>query len=584
MTIINESLLEELIVRHENSEPTEKYQTKNSDNSLKDGDQILTQTNNPDFYASNYTYGEPSIHFKTKNEVPITDVMNNLFEATNVTFCEPDVTYQKGNSCESKSTLKSLLTSDEYKSILNDAEIKNRLIKEGGSNQTKELKYLDYIIYKQLMQKYHFKCCHGITIYLYLEQYGCYQELRDNDLKVLIRRNVTPDIDKRLSEYKILEVIKRLKSCAEIQVTNEEFDQHLHLINFLNGVFDTKNGRMIEHNPQFMFTSYINANFPQKFPSDRSFVKSRRSGSDEWIPHEGRTFLNFINECTQGNLLKIKTIRQIFAYCISNYSNAKKFFVFLGKAHSGKSLLSNILKEIVGRNHTSGVPLHELGGRFQTAELFNKKLNLSSEIGEGIAKGGDVIKALVGGDLVKAERKGEHPFFFVNKAKIIAVGNAFPNISGLDKAMIDRITLVTFDYSVKEEDRDKSLYEKIQFEKSFIVYWALQELLELEANNFVFTESEDAIEFKSQFLDRMDSITHFFEDMCQVDCNNKSLRVHRKQLFEAYNLYCRNNCIKACGQDEFFNEVIKLGVKKDKFRMPGTSPLRGYVGIKLDPQ
>ncbi|WP_127484285.1 DNA primase family protein [Paenibacillus ehimensis] len=554
-------------------EPSKEYQDKSD----AERDDKRTTSN-----LFDVSYGEPSKHYQELNcvENGEVDAASNLFQ---VPYGEPSDEYQQKNFNEVASKVSQLFSKDELISIIKEIGTGISQAKEAeNSEQQKESHYIDYIVFKQLIQKYHIRCCQGRFIYLYTERYGCYHEMLDSELKVFIRKNVSPEIDRRLNDHKMNEVIKRLQSCPEVQVHYEDFDRHVHLINFLNGVYDVHRNEVLPHSPEFMFTSYINAEYVTEKRMDTTV---RVYKGEVLQDYEGSHFMKLINDSTQGNPLKIKTIRQMFAYVISNYVRAKKFFILLGKAHSGKSLFANILMDLIGKEHTSGVPLHELGGKFQIAELFNKKLNLSPEIGEAMLSGTvEKIKALTGGDLVKAERKGEQPFFFVNKAKLIAVGNTFPEITKLDSALVDRMTLIIFNQSVEEKDRDKGLFEKIQSEKSFIVRWALEELRELERNDFIFTECGDALQFKKQFSESLDSVAQFFKYMCEIDPNNKELKAHRKQLYSAYTQFCKDNCIKACSQSEFFGEVIKMGVKKDKFRMNGSNALRGFRGIKVEPQ
>lgn len=510
----------------------------------------------------NLSEDEPSNYFQ--NEYEFNGDVSNLANLYDRDF--------SGDNIESREQLmKDLIEQQVFTLKTSEQEIIS-------NKPEKQSNYLDYVVFRTIVEEHTFKICQGKFIYLYDETYGYFSELLENELKVFIRKSVPPEIDKRLNDHKMNEVIKRLQSCPELQVKYEEFDQCVGLCNFLNGVYNIRKGELVPHSPRYLFTSCINAEFSTEEDTEGS-VSVYRKGVRE--VQEGKYFMKFINESTQGDQLKIKIIRQMMAYVISNYVRAKKMFIILGRAHSGKSLLTNLLVDIVGRSQVSGIPLHELNGRFQTAELFNKKLNISPEIGESIHKGIDVIKALTGGDLIKAERKGEQPFFFINKAKIVAVGNRMPEIKRWDSAFSDRITYVVFNSSVDEKNRDKDLLDKLLSEKNYIVRWALEELHDLVRNDFVFTECEDAIQFRNHINEGTESIAQFLLDRCEVDPSNLHLRAHRKHLYPAYTSYCKDNCLKASSLEEFFGEISKQGFEKGKFRMNGSDALRGFKGIAL---
>lgn len=220
-----------------------------------------------------------------------------------------------------------------------------------------------------------------------------------------------------------------------------------------------------------------------------------------------------------------------------------------------------------------------------TAELFKSKLNVTAEMDESSAlKGTDIIKAVTGGDLLTAERKGEHPFRFYAKTKLVACGNSMPLLSKMDgtSAFIDRLLFLTFNNTIPEEKRDKRLMEKLLEEKYFIVKWAVQGMYDLLDNDLVFEESEDAIRFKESYSEELNSVSEFIRERCIVDPGNHAYSIHRKNLYDAYVYHTRSDGSRVVTKEEFYVEIKKLGVLQAKFRLGG-NPLIGYKGIKLVP-
>jgi putative DNA primase/helicase len=328
-----------------------------------------------------------------------------------------------------------------------------------------------------------------------------------------------------------------------------------------------------------MFTSYVDADYGESSSGIRVY-RSNREGDER-----GNCFRRFLEDCTAGDRLKMKSLQQLMGYIISNEWRGKKFFVLIGLPHTGKSVWLSLIRSLIGPKHTTAMSLKQLGeNRFMSAELFKSKVNISSEMDEnGAIKGTDIIKALTGGDLITGEKKGKDPFHFYGKTKLVACGNHMPLLSKLDgtTAFTDRIHFLLFSNTIPESKRDKTLLDKLIEEKNYVVQWALEGLRELMDNNLIFTESDEARAFKSRYITESNNVTEFVHDRCFVDLDDDESKVHRKVLFPAYKQYCRDNGYKSLSRQEFLVEVSKLNVKPGKMRINGSSPLEGFRGIRL---
>lgn len=441
---------------------------------------------------------------------------------------------------------------------------------------------IDYLVTDCFLNQNIVKSYEG-RVRLYDKRLGYFKELSETELHVAIRKSLPKEVDMKLNKNKISEVVHRIQTNPELQLEYEDFDRNVHLINFRDVVLDTNTGETYPHNPDYLFTSFIDADY-----KERRIKVIRPNGNNKAY----RSYLdNLIQDCTEGDPLKAKSLQQVTGYIISNEWRAKKFFVLLGLPHSGKSVWLSIWQALIGNEHTTSMSLNQIGStRFMTAELFRSKLNITSELDEnGKIQGTAVIKAITGGDLLTAERKGEHPFHFYGRTKLVAAGNYMPPVNKLDgtSAFTDRLHFLMFNHPIPEEKRDKKLLNKIlsDQERTEIIHWALEGLEELKKQNFVFTESKDAKRFKQQYIDDLNNVPEFIQDMCIVDINNHEFKVQRKHLYPAYLDYCQENGIRAISKNEFYAEINKIGVKADKFRMYGSNALRGFRGIKLiDPK
>lgn len=423
------------------------------------------------------------------------------------------------------------------------------------------------------------RCC-GSNVFLYKDEFGYFEEQNETSLHIAIRESIGNDMDLKLTKHKIADVVHRIVSSPELQVNYDEFNSQIHLINFKNGVYNIKTRTIHRHSPNYLFTSFIDAEYGDDPSSLRVYRPQHRNSETK-----GYYFKRFLEDCTEGDLLKIKSLQQVTGYIISNEWRAKKFFVLIGLPHTGKSVWLELWRTLIGSQHTTAMSLKQLGEtRFMTAELFKSKLNISAEMDEnGSIKATDVIKTITGCDLLTGEKKGKDPFQFYSKTKLVAAGNHMPLLNKLDgtSAFTDRILFFMFNNTIPEENRDKSLIDKLINEKTFIVEWAIEGLVNLLDNNLIFTESEEAHAFKQRYINELNNVSEFIRDRCHVDLDNEECKVHRKVIYPAYKLYCHDNGFKAISKQEFFVEILKLNVKPGKLRIDGSTPLQGFRGIRL---
>lgn len=127
----------------------------------------------------------------------------------------------------------------------------------------------------------------------------------------------------KLGKRKMAEVAHRLVSSPELQVSYTDFYSHTHLINLRNEVFDVNQRRCYPHSPEYLFTSYIDADYEESSSSIRVYRWNRE------VDERGNYFRRFLEGCTGGDRRKMKSLQQLTGYIISNEWRAKKFFILL---------------------------------------------------------------------------------------------------------------------------------------------------------------------------------------------------------------------------------------------------------------
>ncbi|MFZ5968234.1 MAG: DNA primase family protein [Bacillota bacterium] len=420
----------------------------------------------------------------------------------------------------------------------------------------------EFKMFKKVIQRDVFKVWKE-QVFVYHDDQGVFVHLNDNELKTLIRSGWDDKIQARLGRNVLPEIIERIRTEPSMQVDDDYFNCYTHLVNCWNGVYKLDTGEFLEkHSPEFRFTHCVQADYMEK-------------------PSGGETFKKFLKTSLRNDIQKEMHLQEVVGYMLSEYSNAKKVPMIIGKRHSGKSTLSRVLTTLIGNEYVSHVPMHRLHERFILAHLSTKKANICSEIGDEPISNIEVFKAITGGDELVAEFKGKDHFSYKSKLKLMFCGNTEPMLKNRDitSAFYDRLTFIRFDYTVPEKERDYNMEEKIlQNDRSYILSWAIEGLKRLIKNNFVFSESKESIEYKKRYIMEQNNTIDFIKSYCEFERNNK---VHLKTLYDRYLRYCHENCFRAYSKEEFFAEISKHRVIKKKFRLDGSAPLWGYEGIKL---
>jgi len=418
-----------------------------------------------------------------------------------------------------------------------------------------------YLHFKAMIRKYKFKCLNE-QIFVYAEQEGRYIKLSDSKFKSVIREGWDEQIQMKLTKNNVAEIIERLKTEPTIQIEDNYFNCYPNLMNFRNGVLNLKTGEFKNHSPKYRFTSCIQADYYRNPPG-------------------GRTFDNFLKTSLQTDPGKEAMLQEIVGYMFSEFCSAKKAPMIIGQPHSGKSTLNRVISELIGKDQVANVQLHRLHERFVLSHLSTKKVNICSEISDEALSNIEIFKAITGNDELVAEYKGKDHFTYRSKIKLLFSGNSMPVLKNRDaaSAFFDRIIVVNLNYSVPEKDRDHLLESKLlRDDRSYIVSWAVEGIMRLMQNNFIFSETTESLDYKRAHLIEQNHVSDFIKSYC---CFSPEYKIHQIDLYEAYLTYCNANCFIPRYRTALFSELSDLVVVRKKFRLNGSKPLWGFEGVTL---
>lgn len=479
------------------------------------------------------------------------------------------VDYENNNFCEDyigdMRDISHGINNNEITSI----EINNKLLT--GKMYSTYKKNIDFSEIVDFFLKTREILCKNNKLIIYISEEGYWKTIEEGSEILELNRYIELETRKRIPEKIMQEVVKKLKNEPSINKRDDEFNSNENLVNCKNGVLNILTGTLTEHDYKYLFTYCINANYLEEindYELNNVYYKN---------------FYNYCKSTFGEDYKKVKFLLEIIGYLISDINRCKKAFIFVGKPHSGKSLLTRIIIKLIGEKNVSNVPFNKLGDRFSKAEFSTHKININAEMNTMPIKNIETFKALVGNDYISAEYKGKPLFNFKSKIKLLFCGNSMPEIKDMEctEAFVDRLLFLVFPKSVNREKMDYKLEEKLEKELDYIFTLAMESLQKLMERNYDFTLPDDSKKFEMDYRNNQNHINDFINDCCEL---GEAKRIHTTTLYSIYIKFCKNNCISPYKQrcfGEYINNIE--GVERGKFRLNGKN-LRGFIGISIKNQ
>lgn len=271
----------------------------------------------------------------------------------------------------------------------------------------------------------------------------------------LVESKVQEILADETRNFLVRETIDFLKRGTLIE--RHEFEKDKGWVNVKNGMVNLITGELAEHDPKFLSLKQI----PVTYQPEADCPRFKQFLTEVVSPEDAQTIIKF------------------WGYTLAPICNMEKALVTVGEGENGKSVLLYTATEFFGRDNISSESLTSLcDNHFRVAELFGKVANIKSELSPTKPNQLEMFKALVSGtDTITGERKHQHPFRFLNNAKLWFSCNKLPNVSFEEKAYYRRWIVINFPNTfVKGENADVNLPDKLtnEEEKSGILNLALK--------------------------------------------------------------------------------------------------------------
>ena len=346
------------------------------------------------------------------------------------------------------------------------------------------------------------------------------------------------------SEARINAMISLGRSRDGIPVLADAFDQHSFLLNCPNGTVDLMTGCLGPH--------------------VRSHLHTKRTGSEYDPDAQCPTWDRFLRRILAEDEEMIGFLQRAVGYAATGSVREQVLFFLHGSGGNGKSTFLEAIHEVLGdyamtvnadlliaktnEDHPTGL-----------ADLQGNRFAATFEVEDGKRLAEALIKSITGSDRIKARRMRQDFYEFAPTHKLFLAANHRPEVRGTDNGIWRRIKLLPFTVEISEEEKDRSLPEKLRFEAPGILAWIVRGCLEWQRIGLA--EPAMVMEATQDYRSEMDALGNFLEECCE---QGGELRCPTAELYGVYCKWCTRMGTKPLSSNKLGRRLSDRGFGIDK--------------------
>ncbi len=405
---------------------------------------------------------------------------------------------------------------------------------------------------------------------------------------------------KSLGVERLTAMLKSAQSMPEIAVSVDQFNTDRFLLNCQNGVVNLRTGELYPHDRKFLCTQIMDCEVSAKRGDDGVLRIDFEATSERWT--------KFLNSVTGGSAQRIEFLQRTSGHWLTGDTSLQQAHFFYGEGQNGKSVFLDTMMNMMGvEDH--GYATTVRAEMFMTKQFENHSDNPSKVAGKRFATVQEInasdrldeakLKTFTGdSDLLTGRVMRQDSFSFRNTCKIAFRCNHRVRVVGQDKGIWRRISEVSFEHLIPEEDRIPGFADLLVEDWPVILAWRIQGAIKVIADlEEKKREAKDIdplrtpVEFKAatdEYKDEMD-LTSFFLDECfeqYTDYAGKpmtmespdkmSWRVSVQKLSSIYQKFCKDLGYSAKSYQRLRPELKKRGIIEDS----DENKTRYFLGLR----
>jgi putative DNA primase/helicase len=362
------------------------------------------------------------------------------------------------------------------------------------------------------------------------------------------------------SEYRMRAMVALAKTFSAVAITHDKLDSNPWLFNVENGTLDLERGVLRDHRRADLITKLA----PVRYDAAAE------------CPIWDAFLLRAMNQSTG----LVAYLQRMVGYALTGSVREHSLGFFFGGGANGKSTFLSTIHAMLGDYATPasrGLLFRGKGERHATelATLHSKRFVTCSEIGAGQAFDEALVKDLTGGDPINCRRMREDEWSFLPTHKLFIAGNHKPMVRGDDEGIWRRMRLIPWTVCIPENERDKTLADKLRAELPGILGWAVRGAVAWQQMGL--GEPPAVKSATADYRFESDAVGQFFDAQLTFEAQG---RVARKELRETYEAWCEEQGAEPLGARRFAERLRARGVAECGVRN-GARVENGWRGVRL---
>lgn len=387
----------------------------------------------------------------------------------------------------------------------------------------------------------------GSTVYVYKDGYF------RGDGAYTVRMEAHRALDRDAKATRIDNVVEliRISKSMDYQKLNPKAKS---LVNVKNGMLNWKTGELVPHDPKYLSTYQLQA---------------------EWHPKKKSVPLEkFLLEVASEN--DILFIEELMGYLMIPETSFHKSFAFIGMPGTGKSTVLKLITHWLGKENVSSIPLQLIeDDQFAASDLFGKLANICTELTSDAIDDVGMMKAISSGDTISTQEKYKARYSFQPFCRLVFAANEFPHVSDRKGAFVNRMIFVEFENIFRGTKSEVKKYDEVLFDlpetPPAMLNMAVRGLRRLMENGR-FSQSEASKRLAKEYSRACNSVLFFFEESCQVGVENAWLS--RRSFYQIYHQWAKDHGLKPVSIHSCLEVIRSIRpVIEETFR-------DGYPGLK----
>jgi len=373
---------------------------------------------------------------------------------------------------------------------------------------------------------------------IFLYNHTHYHQLSSTKCDAAIHKLIL-DYNNTLTPAKRDNVIRNIEALTAVE---EQYLNPPGIFCFHDCIYDIHSDCIMAHSPDFKIT----IEFPYNFRGD----------------HSCELWLKFLAEVTGGSQEKINTLQDFCGYCLMKSCHLEKALFLIGTGSNGKSVFTDTITKVFGRNNISSVSLEALANPVLRCNILGKFVNIDSDLPRNAEKFEEIFRKITSGEPILFNEKFVPAYTSSASCKLIYCLNEFPVIDDASNAFYRRMILIPFEEEFIDSNKDVNLKKKLESELPGIFKWCVQGYKRIKEHGFV----------KNTFMDahinevRMDNnpIMAFVSD--EIVFGSETMGITKFGLYNRYREWCATHGNKPLAHRKFNNRFFsayKKYTKKD---------------------